>query len=105
HGRVVEAGARHQRTDFHSPRHGGNRRDQRPRLPWAARRAIGEAVEQVVANPDRIEAHRLGGLGHAAQLTPAHLALDLRELDPDFQWPWHAVDAPPQATRLVFLET
>ena len=47
------------------------------------------AVEEVVADPDRVEADPLGGPRHLRQLRPAHDALDLGELDSNLQWPRH----------------
>ena len=41
------------------------------------------AVEQVVAEPDRVEAGLLGGARHRGVLRPAHLALHLRQLHAD----------------------
>ena len=43
----------------------------------------GVAVEQVVADPDRVEAARLRRPRHREVLRPADLALDLGELDAD----------------------
>ena len=40
-------------------------------------------VEQVVAEPDRVEARRLGGERHGGVLGPAHVALDLGQLHAD----------------------
>src|SRR5215211_4940211 len=81
--RRVTAGARDQRTEPHALGRRRERREQRPRLP---RRALGPpvaAVEQVVADPDRVEAALLGGARHREVLRPAHLALDLGKLDAD----------------------
>src|SRR5215213_4553064 len=65
----------------------GERGKQRPRLPRPALRPAVAAVEQVVAEPDRVEAGRVGRPGHGQVLGPAHVALDLGELDADAQGP------------------
>ena len=48
---------------------------------------IREAVQEVLADPDRVEAQVLDGAGHVEQLRPADLALDLGELDADLERP------------------
>ena len=59
----------------------GDRRQHRPRLPRAARRAVGPAIEEVLAEPDRVVAEVLDGAGHVEELAPARLALHLGQLD------------------------
>jgi hypothetical protein len=76
--RRVKAGAGDQRPDRHARRGRGQRGHQRPRLPRPA-----VLIEQVVADPDRVEPDLLGGARHVQVLGPAHDALDLRELDAD----------------------
>ena len=49
----------------------------------------GEVVQQVVTEPHRIEAHRLGGLRHADHLRKRNLPLHLGQLDSDEQWSCH----------------
>src|SRR5690349_3200870 len=57
----------------------------------AAMRAI-VPVEQVVAEPDRVESELLRGLRHRPVLGPAHDALDLGQLDSDAQGAGHGGD-------------
>ena len=54
----------------------------RSRPPGPAGDAAGQVVEQVVAEPQRVEAG-LGRPGHRQELRPADRALDLRQLDSD----------------------
>ena len=51
-------------------------------LPRAPGDAAGQVVEQVVAEPDRVEADVLRGAGHGDQLRPLHAALHLGQLHP-----------------------
>jgi len=76
--RRVKAGARDQRPDRHPLRDGGEPGHQRPHLERAA-----VLVEQVVAEPDRVEPDLFGGQRHGAVLGPGDLAFDLRQLDAD----------------------
>ena len=46
---------------------------------------VGPAVEEVLAEPDRVEAEVLDRPGHVEQLRPADLALDLGQLDADLE--------------------
>ena len=46
-------------------------------------------IQEVVTDPDRVEAHALRGLGHVAQLRPANGPLDFGQLDSDFEWSGH----------------
>src|SRR6185369_633089 len=62
---------------------GGQRGQRRPDLPRPPGDAARQVVEQVVAQPDRVEADRLGGAGHREQLGPLDPALDLGQLDTD----------------------
>ena len=57
--------------------------EQRPGLPRPARRPVRPAIEQVLADPDRIEPEILDRADHVEELGPAHLALDLGQLDAD----------------------
>ena len=43
------------------------------------------SIEQVLADPDRVEPEVLDGAGHVEELRPADLALDLGELDADLE--------------------
>ena len=81
--RRVEAGAGDERTEPHPLGRGGEGGQQRPRLPGPALGPAVAAVEQVVAEPDRVEAAGFGRAGHGEVLGPAHLALHLGKLDSD----------------------
>ena len=80
HARRVEARAGHERPEPHALGHRRERAQQRERLP---RRALRLVIEQVVAEPDRLEPDLLGRPRHREVLGPAHVALDLGELDAD----------------------
>ena len=62
---------------------GGQRRQQRPCLPRAALFPAVAAVQEVVAEPDRVEPGLLGRLRHRQVFGPAHVTLDLGQLDAD----------------------
>ena len=85
HRGVVEAGGRDQRTELDPLRDSGERGQDGPDLPRAARRPAVVAVEEMVADPDRVEADALRGRCHLAQLAPPDGALDLGQLDPHLQ--------------------
>ena len=51
------------------------------------------AIEQVVAEPDRVEPDLLRGQRHRAVLGPAHVALDLGQLHSNAQRSAHALDS------------
>ena len=80
HARRVEARAGHERPEPHPLGHRRERGQQRERLPRPALRIV---IEQVVAEPDRLEPDLLGRPRHREVLGPAHVALDLWELDAD----------------------
>ena len=48
-------------------------------------RAVRPAVEEVLADPDGVEAEVLDRAGHVEELRPADLALDLGQLDADLE--------------------
>ena len=52
-------------------------------------RFAGQPIEEVIADPDRVEPERLGAPGKRDVLRPADLALDLGELDADLEWAAH----------------
>ena len=81
--RRAERGASDERPELDAARDGGDRREHRPAVPRPALAATVAAVEQMVADPDRVEAGLLGGQRQRAKLGPAHLTLDLGELDAD----------------------
>ena len=58
---------------------------QRPGLPRAAGGRSSPAIEEVLADPDGVEAEVLDRPGHVEELGPADLALDLGELDADLE--------------------
>ena len=70
---------------------GGRRegRERRPRVPRPAFGASVAPVQQVVAEPDRVEAGGLGRASHRDDLGPPHVAFDLGELDADAELPGH----------------
>jgi len=81
----VEAGARYQRAESDATGRGGDGGEQRPRFPRPPRAIDLIAVEQVITKPDRIEAHLLAEARHRHDVRPANLALDLRQLEADFE--------------------
>src|SRR5215210_2246275 len=84
--RRVEGGAGNQRPELDPLRGRGERAEQRPRLPRPALGRPVAAIEEMVADPDRVEARLLGSRRHGDELGPRHEALDLRKLDPDAGW-------------------
>ncbi len=74
--------------------------------------AVGETVEEVIAQPDRVEAELLRLAGHRDDLAPADLAFDLRQLDADpdgapadrrhGESGWHRVERRGPPSRLGF---
>lgn len=89
HGRGVKCRGCDQRAEANAGRRRGNRREQRPDFPGTASRAVGEPIQEMVADPDRVEAQVLGTAGHRDVLGPMHLALDLGQLDTDAEWAIH----------------
>jgi hypothetical protein len=82
--RWVERGAGDERAELDAlgdPREPGERR---PGIPRAADRV---AVEQMVADPHRVEADLFRRARHRRQLVPARLVLDLGQLNPDLRCP------------------
>jgi hypothetical protein len=79
----MERRAGHQRAELHALGAGRERAEQCPGVPRPALDPVTVAVEQVVADPDGVEADLLRGLRHRQVLGPADLTLGLRELDPD----------------------
>ncbi len=82
HRRGVEARARHEWTELDRGGRRGERGERRPHLPRPAR-PDGEVVQQVIAEPERVEPDLLGRLRHGDQLGERHLPFDLRQLHPD----------------------
>jgi hypothetical protein len=85
----MEGAARHQRAEPKAFGRRRERREGRPSVPRAALGATVVSVEQVVAEPDRVEADLLGRSRHPRELRPADVALDLRELHADGHRPGH----------------
>ena len=81
----MEVRAGDQRPELDPRRRGGDRGQQRPRLPRAASRPILPAIEEVLADPHGVEPEVLDRAGHVEELGPADLALDLGELDADLE--------------------
>jgi hypothetical protein len=90
HGRVVEARRGHQRTQLDPRRDRRQRGERAPRLPWRDRLRPPVPIQQVVADPDRVETDRLRGPCHLGQLRPPDDPLHLGELDADLQRTGHA---------------
>src|SRR5581483_8484429 len=88
--RRMETEARDERSELDPLGRGGERREQRPRLPRPTLGATVAPVQQVVAEPDGVEPRALGGARHRQVLGPADVALHLRELDPDPKRSCHA---------------
>ena len=84
-GGVVEVRAGDEWAELDPRRGRRDRGEERPRFPRTAWRPVLPAIEKVLADPHRVEALVLDGTGHVEKLGPAHLALDLGQLDPDFQ--------------------
>ena len=81
--RRVEPEARHERPDHDALGHAGQRGHDRPRVPRPALRAALVAVEQVIAEPDRVEPDLLGGARHGDSYSGQRTtALDLGQLTP-----------------------
>jgi hypothetical protein len=64
--------------DPHAVGHTGEAGEQRPGVPRPALAPAVAPVEQVVADPQRVEADLLGRARHRDVLGPADVALDLR---------------------------
>src|SRR6478736_2591248 len=82
HRRGMETRAGDQRAEFDRGGRRGERGERRPHLPGPTR-TDRQVVEQMVAEPDRVEADLLGQPSHLDQLRERHLPLDLRQLDSD----------------------
>ena len=79
----VEGQRGDERPEPHALGRCGERSERRPHVPRPALGAAVAAVEHVVADPDRVEAAAFSCQRDRAQLGPAHLALDLGQLDAD----------------------
>src|SRR5205823_2047297 len=88
----MERGAGDERAELDALGDPGEPGERRPTVPRAAVRA---AVEQVVADPDRVEAGLLGGPRHRRELVPPDVPLDLRELYADL----HSAPLTPKRPR------
>ena len=99
----MEGGTGDERAEGDALSGDGEARQQRPRVPRPALRPPVVAVEQVVADPDRVEADLLGRAGHRGVLRPPHVPLDLGELHADTQGSRHG--AQPATQSLTGAET
>ncbi len=70
-------------------RHGGEPGEKGPSIRRASLGAPVASVEEMVADPYRVESGRFGRPGHGDVLGPAHVAFDFRKLDPDAQRSHH----------------
>ena len=83
---VAKRRAEDERRDLDTLGDGGEGAHQRPRLVHALRLPLGRLVEEVIREPDGVEALRLGRLGKLAQRRPAGdppVAFVHRQHDPD----------------------
>ena len=81
----MEVRAGDQRPELDARRRGGDRRQQRPRLPRTAGGPVLPSIEEVLADPHGVEPEVLDRPGHVEELGPADLALDLGQLDADLE--------------------
>src|SRR6266508_5886102 len=79
----AEARARYEGPQPNPIGHGRERAEETPRVPRTALLAAIVPVEEVVAEPDRVEADVFGRTGHGGVLRPRHLTLDLGKLHPN----------------------
>ncbi len=77
----METGAGHQRTEGDPIGHRRKCGQQRPGLPGAPLGPPVAGEQEVVAEPDGVEADLFGRASHREVLRPAHVAFDFRELD------------------------
>ena len=87
HGGIVETGAGHQRPDRDAARNRGNPGQLRPGFPRAARTVRIIPVQQMIANPDGIEAQLLAESNHCRNFRPANISLHFGKLEADLQRP------------------
>ena len=80
--RLVERRAGDERAELDVLRDAGEPRERREAIPRPALRPPVAAVEQVVADPERVEPALLAGPRDRGQLTVAHDPLHLRQLEP-----------------------
>ena len=85
----MKGGARHERPQGDALGGAGQGGPHGPHLPRPALVPVLAAVQQVVAQPDRVEPDLLGGACEVDVLGPADLAFDLGELDTDAQGTGH----------------
>ena len=81
----MEARASDERAEPNAFRDGSEPGEHRPCFPGAALLPPVAAVKEMVTEPDRFEADLLGRPRHGHVFRPAHVALDLRQLDADVQ--------------------
>ena len=81
--RRVERRARDERPELDALGDPGEPGERRPAVPRPALAAPVAAVEQVVADPERVEAALFRRARHRRELVATHDALDLRQLNAD----------------------
>ena len=82
-GWIVEGRAGDERPELDTRGRSRDRSEHRPGFPWPAGSAVLVAVEEVFADPDGVEPEILDRAGHVEEFGPAHVPLDLGELDAD----------------------
>ena len=81
----MKRGARDERPEADALGDGRERRQHRQSLPRSSLLTTVAAVEEMISEPDRVEANVLCRPGHRHVLRPANVALDLGQLDADCQ--------------------
>src|SRR5215217_3433552 len=88
--RIAEAGAGYERTDLESPGRGGKCGQQRPGIPGALLVRLREAKEEVVRQPEGIEADFFRAPRHRRDVSPTQAApapgfLEVRDKEADLE--------------------
>src|SRR5919204_3938963 len=79
----MERRTRDERAQLHAAGRRRERSEHRPHVPGSALAAIVVSIEEMVAEPDGVEARLLRRTRHGDVLRPPHDPLDLGQLDPD----------------------
>ena len=77
HRRCVETGAGDERPDLDPFSRGGDRSEGCPCFPWASG-TVGQVVDEMIANPDRVEPGLLRGTCHCEVFGERDFPLHLR---------------------------